>query len=489
MKQKYRDLLIFTIVMFFTVILELALNQLQVKEENIYLVFVLSILIIIIESKSIVYGLMASLVTVLSFNFFITEPKLTFVVNDPNYYVSFVMFIVVTFMVNSLVIQLQKQIRLSRENEKQINVLYNISTDVLHANSNEEIYGDVVDRIKEQEECEISILTLSDEVYGCPIDIDTYAEARGYCIDNNEIVDGDNPLFAGLKGTLFPIVSVNNNYGVLILFKEDKDEKDIVFIQNVIEEIVVALDRNDIAVQQEQSKVQIEKEKFKTALLRGLSHDLKTPLTMIQSGSDFLYESYETIPEDSKKELIKDIYDESCNLSHFVNNLLDMTKLENKDVKLNRKLESAEDIIYEVLDKMKKRLENINVQVNNPEELVMVYADTDLLSQVFYNIIDNAITHTKDGTDIYISYYKEDDQVRFEIADNGGGISAEKLNEIFDDFYSFSVDQDKKRNHGLGLSICKGIIEAHGGTISAVNNDMGGMTFTFSVKDREENNG
>ena len=110
--KKFKDLIIFFAVMFFTIILELALDKLHVKDENIYLVFVLAILIVIIESKSILYGLFASIVSVLSFNFFITEPKFTFVVNDPNYYVSFAMFIVVTFMVSSLVIQLQKQIKI-----------------------------------------------------------------------------------------------------------------------------------------------------------------------------------------------------------------------------------------------------------------------------------------------------------------------------------------------------------------------------------------
>ena len=486
MSKKLRDFLIFIVVMFFTIILELALNSLDVKEENIYLVFVLSILIIIIESHSIIYGLMASVLSVLSFNFFITEPRYSFVVNDPNYYVSFAMFFVVTFMVNSLVIQLQKQISLSKENERQINGLYNISSDLLHSTSNEQVFEHVVNRIEEQVGEKVAVITVSNEVYGEELDVEKYQEVMTYCLNSNTPVLEDNISFPYLHCNTFPICSAQNNYGILILEKEKMDERDIVFVQNVIEEMLVALDRNDFSDKQEQSQIQIEKEKFRTSLLRGLSHDLKTPLTMIQSGSEFLYESFETVPDESKKELISDIYNESCNLSHFVNNLLDMTRLENKDIKLNRRKESAEDIITEVLEKMKKRLVDTPVAVEGPNEMVEVYADTDLLAQVFYNLIENVVAHGKEGSSIYIKYYRNDDEVCFEVADNGGGIDEDKLETLFNGLTSFSIDEDKKRNHGLGLTIAKAITEAHGGTITGENNDIGGMTFRFTIKDKDE---
>ena len=205
MSKKLRDFLIFIVVMFFTIILELALNSLDVKEENIYLVFVLSILIIIIESHSIIYGLMASVLSVLSFNFFITEPRYSFVVNDPNYYVSFAMFFVVTFMVNSLVIQLQKQISLSKENERQINGLYNISSDLLHSTSNEQVFEHVVNRIEEQVGEKVAVITVSNEVYGEELDVEKYQEVMTYCLNSNTPVLEDNISFPYLHCNTFPI--------------------------------------------------------------------------------------------------------------------------------------------------------------------------------------------------------------------------------------------------------------------------------------------
>ena len=487
MNTKFKDFAIFTVTMFFTIILELALNALQVKDENIYLVFVLSILIIIIESKSIVYGLLASIVTVLSFNFFITEPKFTFVVDDPNNYVSFAMFVVVSFMVNSLVVRLQKQIRVSRENEERINVLYNISTDILHSRNSEEICEHMVNRLNEQLSTGVSIVTVDGNVYGKPIDTDYYEPYIQRALDHNMVIRGKTVHFKKFPSVIFPVASGSQAYGVVIL--EDAAEvsdEECLFVENVIEEIVIALDKQHISAIQEETKMQVEAEKFKSSLLKGLSHDLKTPLTMIQSGSEFLSESFDSIEDGSKKQLIKDIYDESVNLSSFVNNLLDLTKLESGDMKLNRNMEAADDVIFEVLGRMKRRLADIDVSVKQKEDVVMVYADTELLSQVFYNLIDNAIIHTRPGTKITIGYEKLDDCVSFYIRDNGGGISEEKMDMIFGDFYALSVNEDKRRSHGLGLSICKSIVEAHGGTISAENNEDGGATFTFTIKDKEE---
>ena len=490
MKKKYRDFLIFSGVMFFTIILELALDALKVKEENIYLVFVLSILIIIIESKSIVYGLMASVVTVLSFNFFITEPKFTFVVDDPNHYVSFVMFFVVTFMVSSLVTQLQRQVRLSKESEKKINILYDISTDLIHAKDNEEILEYTAKRLDTLLEGIVSIIDVNGRIYGDHVDREKYEEAVKHALQYNEIIDMNSPYYKDINSCVFPIKSRLNDYGAAIL-KAEKGESnsDVLFTQNVIEEILVALDKNYISNEREQTKIEVEKEKFKTSLLRGLSHDLKTPLTMIQSGSEFLYDSFDNVEDTAKKQIIKDIYDESCDLSGFVNNLLDLTRFENKDLRLNKTSEAADDIIFEVLEKMKRRLGDIHVEVRHPEEVVMVYSDVGLLSQVFVNLLDNVISHTHKNTNVIIDYYKEGDNVVFKIMDDGGGISKEKLDMIFEDFYSITANQDRFRNHGLGLSICKAIVEAHGGHITAENNEMGGTTFTFIINNREENDG
>lgn len=478
MSERNKNILIFILVMLFSISLELAFDYLNVNKENIYLIFVLSILIIIIESKKIIYGILASIVTVLSFNFFITEPKYTFVVNETNNYVSFIMFIVVTFMVNSLVIKLQKQTKISKDNEDKINVLYNVSSDLLHTENDEDIYGVTIKRLKDSLNGDISILTTDNKIYGKDIDIEKYNKEMNYALKHNIKVNNKIPTFSYLNKTIYPIKSETKDHAILLLDNNNND----LFVENIIEELVVALDKSYISSKQAETKLEVEKEKFKTSLLRGLSHDLKTPLTMIQSGSDFLYESYDDINDDKKKELINDIYNESCDLSNFVNNLLDLTRLENKNISLNKRKENVEDIIFNVIEKLKRRIGDKNIKVINHDENIEVEADIELLSQVFFNLIDNALSHTKEDVSIIVDYEKLDDYIEFKVIDDGGGIKEDILNNIFDDFYSITSKQDKKRSHGLGLSICKSIVEAHDGTIKAFNNELGGTTFSFTIR-------
>ncbi|MBQ9036411.1 MAG: DUF4118 domain-containing protein [Erysipelotrichaceae bacterium] len=481
MIKKYRNFLIFLSVMVFSIGLELALDSLGVKEENIYLVFVLAILIINIETKNIWYGLAGSLIMVLSFNYFITEPRRSFDVSDTNYYVSFIMFIVVTFMVNSLVLQLQRQIRKSKENEKKVNYLYRFSNDFLHAQSRNDVYQKAVVSLDEYLINDVSIVSDDGTIYGKAIS-DTLDTAIEFASKSNTTINKANPMFRNIEETILPINSQLRSYGAIVIDgSHELSEEDMEFVRNVIEEMTVVLEKNYIAREQERTRVQVENEKFKTSLLRGLSHDIKTPLTMIQGGSNFLYESFEQLEEEEKKGIIRDIYDESCDLSEFVNNLLDMTRLDEENVKLNKINEAVDDILFEVNEKVKKRLGNKKLIIHNSDEMVLVYADVSLLTQVFVNLIDNAIKHTRDNTVIDVDYQKKENEILFRVKDNGGGIKPEKIEHIFENFYSITANQDRKRNHGLGLGICKTIIEAHEGKIWAYNNDEGGVTFEFTL--------
>ena len=480
MNKKVKDLIAFITVITCTIILELALNKMNVYDENIYLVFVLAILIIIIETKSILYGLLGTFITVMSFNFFITAPKYSFVVDDTNNYVSFIMFAVVTFMVNSLVIQLQRQIRISTENEKKINTLYKFSTDFLHAKDIESSYDVLIRNLSDQFSCNVGLIDNDGKVYGIINDLETIRNVLDYSRKNNIVISSEMPQFANLQKVIFPITSQLRRYGTLVI---ESDEVDREFVENVLEELLVNLDKNYISNVQEKTRIQVEKEKYKTSLLRGLSHDLKTPLTMIQSGSNFLMDSYDSISVENQKSLIKDIYEESNSLSSFVNNLLDLTKLEDESIIINRKKEAVDDILSEVNEKIKPLLENHQLLIHSADEVLFVNADVSLLSQVFINLIENAIHHTRSDSVIEVNYHKTDEGICFTVSDNGGGIDENKLENLFDTFHAITENRDRRRSHGLGLSICKSIIEVHGGSIKAYNNSQGGATFEFTIPD------
>ena len=482
MREETRERLFFIGVMVFTISLQLALDYLNVKDENIYLVFVLAILVTIIETRNIYYGILGSVIFVLSFNFFITEPKFTFVVDDTNNYVSFAMFMLVTFLVNSLVRQLQKQIAISRENERKVQTLYKISSDFLHINNRNEIYLRALADLQEYLDGEVTILSEEGTLYGKEADLSELRAAIAYVERCGYPITPDSNEYPAIAYCIYPIKSPLRTYGVILREKEaygGSDESE--FLKNIIEEMIVVLDKIYIATEQEETKIQVENEKFKTSLLRGLSHDIRTPLTVIQSGSNLLSESFDDIDNETKKELIQDIYDESCDLSSFVENLLDMTRLDNENVQLVKVTEAVEDVLFSVHEKVKRRLNDKELTIRNTEERLNVYADTRLLTQVLVNLVDNAIVHTKEHTHIWLSYRKAEEGIEFCVEDDGGGIEEEKLPYIFDNFYSISENQDRKRTHGLGLSICKAIVEAHGGKIWAGNNEKGGTTFRFLI--------
>lgn len=481
MKAHLKNVIFFLGITALMIVLMISLDGFHVNDENIFLLFVFVILITSIETSKLYYGIMQTIIFTLSFNYFLTAPRYTFHIDDQNYYVSFVIFITITLIVNSLVLQLKKQMILSKNKENRIRTLYDITSLFLYNHIDDDIYQMLISILDKHFHFPLSIITQR-KTYGHVLNIDSFDELFAYCLDKDQPIGFNQQEFSHLPLIIFPIKSKLADYGVLAVEAGNYNisQEEIDFLIVVIRELTLVLDKEYIAKKQEESKIQMEKEKFKTALLRGLSHDIKTPLTSIQSGSDFLLESYDLIDDQSKKELIQDIYQESCFMSDFVRHLLNLSMLsENKNI-LQYSKESIEDILFDVIGKIKKRLSHRTIEVNQQRDMILVDLDPVLINQVIVNILENAIKHTPDGTHITINYHLDGDCILIEISDTGGGIKDNQLDKIFEDFYSITKNQDHMRSTGLGLSICKAIVEAHGGKIWAFNNPRG-ATFAFTL--------
>lgn len=492
MQHKYRSLLVFLSVAVMTVILELSLHELNARDEIIYLFFVLGILIVIIETKQLTYGVLSSLVFVLSFDYLITEPVYTLRIYNPNHYISFIIFIIVSFVANSLVVQLQQQILISQMNQKRLSALYELLQTLNTATSMDDVFESVTPVLEERLGRKVAISTAEGKVYGHRELCLSLQEAINLSQEKNVILNRGNGLLEGRDLSIYPIVSKTEPYGVLLV--EDDGEEDggdeAAYIENSLREIEIVLDNYRMSNQQQEARVQFENEKFKTSLLRSLSHDIRTPLTIIQSGSDFLYTSFSEIGDDEKKSTIKDIYQESCDLTIFVESLLELSRLQEGKELVNRQEEMADDLFSEVYRLVRSRLGAHTLVIRQNEEVMTVYCDSRLLIQVFVNLIDNAIKHTRSDSEIELSCSREGTSTVFEVSDSGGGIQEDRLGQIFEDFYSLTSKLDRRRSTGLGLSICKAIVEAHGGEICAFNNDKDGATFRFSIPGKEmANNG
>lgn len=240
--------------------------------------------------------------------------------------------------------------------------------------------------------------------------------------------------------------------------------------------------------QQEQIRLEAEREKVRGNLLRAVSHDIRTPLTSIVGSASGIVENYDILSEEKKLELVKDIRDEAQWLIRTVENLLSVTRIGGGSVPISLQEELAEEIISGAVAKFAKRFPDVSIQVKLPEEVVLVPMDGILIEQVLVNLMENAVIHGKITTCITIVITDQGDRVVFDVEDNGQGIKPSVLPHMFDgNLQSESgAEVDSKRNMGIGLSVCKGIVKAHHGNMTAENIVAGGARVSFWLPRNEE---
>ena len=235
--------------------------------------------------------------------------------------------------------------------------------------------------------------------------------------------------------------------------------------------------------QQEHLRAETEKEKARADLLRSVSHDIRTPLTSIIGATSTLLEAGDFLSEAQKRRLLEDTRSEAQWLIRVVENLLSVTRMGDSSAYISKETEAAEEIVGEAIGKFRKRFPRIGVSVCVPDELLMVPMDAILIEQVLANLMENAVSHGQTTTQIQLSVSAQGDTALFSIRDNGKGISPEQIPLLFTGI-SHSDDNrtvDGKRNMGLGLTVCKAIIQAHGGTILGRNLPEGGAEFAFRL--------
>ena len=233
---------------------------------------------------------------------------------------------------------------------------------------------------------------------------------------------------------------------------------------------------------QEEQHYRAELEEMRANLLRAVSHDLRTPLTSI-SGVASVLASQPDMPVENRQRLLREIADDSDWLIRMVENLLSITRINAQPANLYKNSEAAEEIISEAVRKFRKRFPEMPVEIALPEDLLLVPMDPILIEQVLGNLMENAVLHAQTATRIQVRLTQEGDSAVFEVSDDGVGVEPKRLKEIFD---AVSTSDDG-RGMGIGLSVCKAIILAHGGDIEASNRAGGGACFRFRLPMKEEN--
>lgn len=240
----------------------------------------------------------------------------------------------------------------------------------------------------------------------------------------------------------------------------------------------------------EATKAESEKERMRANLLRAVSHDLRTPLTTIYGSSTTLLENGNTMTEEQKNKIVEGIKEDSEWLVRMVENLLSITRIDSGMVKIIKTSTVLEELIDSVILKFKKRYPNQEVTIEIPEEMIVIPMDAILIEQVIVNLLENAVQHAINMTNLSLRVFTLGNRSIFEIRDNGCGIAPERLDNLFSGYYASKAElaDRQKKNAGIGLSVCATIIKAHGGEIKVENARTGGAVFRFWLDTEDTEN-
>jgi len=433
----------------------------------------------------------ASILGVLSFNFFFTQPYYSFNVYESRDIVTLFMLLVASITVGSQTSKLQAQSRFFRRKERNTSALYSMSHELAATRGRKNLIL-VIAKHLEQAMDGIATLWLPDNDGNLELAThpDLKAEVKEESVArwvyaNKQAAGIGTKSMPSARGYYLPLSGSVGAIGVigLIVREAEKplssDEKDLLETFAIL--ATSALERASIADLAEQRKVEAESEKLRNTLLSSVSHDLRTPLSSIKGVISSLLMDDIKLNAATKKELLVSAHDEVARLERIVSNLLDITLLESGKLKLNQDYYFAEEMIGNALKAIDPMLGARHVETKLEANLPAIWVDGLLMEQVIVNLLENAVKYTPKDSRIALSvniYRKNLMQIKVE--DNGPGIPAGEEDKIFDKFITAGKDSKQRRGTGLGLAICRGIVRAHDGTINAHNTGHGSL-FTITL--------
>ena len=465
-------------------------------EANIITVFVLGVLVTAVITKHQIYSLISSIVSVLVFNFLFTEPQFTLQAYDQGYPVTFIIMFLAAFLTGSLAIRIKNQAKQTAQSAYRTKVLFDTNQLLQQAKDKNEIVSATSNQLIKLLGKDIVFYLADGEVLDTPHIFSVTEENLESCISENEkAVAGwvlkNNKRAGATTGTLSNAkclyLAVRSNsivYGVvgIVMGEIPLDPFENSILLSILGECAMALENEKNAREKQEAAILAKNEQLRANLLRAISHDLRTPLTSISGNASNLLSNGDSFDNDTKKQLYMDIYDDSMWLINLVENLLAVTRIEEGRLNLRIMEDLMDDVITEALHHINRKSEEHHISVESKEEFLLAKMDAKLIVQVIINIVDNAIKYTPKNSHIVIRTEKRGKQAIVSISDDGNGIADEIKPRIFDMFYSGANQiADSRRSLGLGLSLCKSIINAHGGELTVSDNLPHGTVFTFTL--------
>ncbi|HEX6737098.1 MAG TPA: DUF4118 domain-containing protein, partial [Vicinamibacteria bacterium] len=435
---------------------------------------------------------LAALLSVAGFDFFFVPPYLTFAVTDTQYAITFAVMLLVSLLISTLAVRVRAQAEAARRREQRTHALYTLSAELAVARTREDVARVAVRHVWDTLQGPAEVLlprpdrrlvsASSEGRRGLGLGDDTREMAVAqWAFDHGrsaglgtDTLPGASAVYVPLRGTgsVLGVLGVQPAEAPLPLGPEQLD-----LLETVARQAASSLERAQLAAEAEQARLAVETERMRSALLSSVSHDLRTPLATITGSASTLLQDA-PLPTDTRRELAEAIYEEADRLNRLVANLLDMTRLESGSWQPGRDWQSLEELVGTALGRLERSLAGRPVAVSIPNDLPLVPVDGVLIEQVLVNLLENAVKYTEPGSPLSVGAAIEGATVRVEVADEGPGLPPGEEEKVFEKFYRAGSGQ---RGSGLGLTICRAIVAAHGGRIWALNRQPRGAVFVFTL--------
>lgn len=473
------------------------------REANIITIYILGVLLNAVVTRGRVYSVVSSALSVLVFNFFFTTPRFTFQAYSSDYPVTFLVMLAASLITSTLTRRIKEQARQSAQKAYRTEVLLETSRKLQQAGDQSEILSETARQMVKLLDRSVIFYSERQNTLSKPLVFSkegSEADPRSYLgVDERAVAEWvykNNKRAGATTNTLSAArclyLAVRGKDRVLavagIVMEKETPlgafEKSLMIA--MLGECALALEKERLNETQKQISMQMQQEQLRANLLRAISHDLRTPLTSISGNAGILMGNSRVLNEAQKQSLYTDIYDDSLWLINLVENLLSITRIDNGTLNLDLQPELLDDVVAEALRHINRKSAEHRIETRLDDEFLMARMDARLIIQVLINIVDNAVQYTPPGSRIVISARREKQAVLVEISDDGPGIPDEAKARLFEMFYTAdNVRGDGRRGLGLGLSLCKSIVEAHGGKIYVRDNVPHGTVFCFTLQAQE----
>ena len=494
-KPSEKDYFLTAFIFALCTLIGLLFQKLNFRDTNIVTIYILGVLLTSIVTDGYLCSVAGSFLSVFLFCFFLTEPRMSFQTYAVGYPVTFFIMLISSVLTGALAAKLKTHAKLSAQLAFRTQVLFDTDRLLQKAKGETEILDVACTQLLRLLNRTITAYAVKDGALsegklfsGEKEDTEDFLTpeeqqiARWVC-ENRQRAGASTHHFPNAKCLYLAIRSGNSVYGVIgiPLQKETLDSFEYSILLSVINECALAMENAQNAVEKEKIAVLAKNEQLRADLLRAISHDLRTPLCSISGNADMLLSNSDRLDEATKHQIYTDIYDDSEWLIGVVENLLSITRLNDGRLKFKFTDQLLDEVIAEALRHISRKHDDYKI-VTDCEELVLARMDVRLIMQVLINLVDNAIKYTPPGSVILIRGRKTDRGAQISVEDNGPGIPEEMKPHVFEMFYTGKkAIADSHRSMGLGLALCRSIVEAHNGTLMLTEHEPHGCNFTFTL--------